>query len=100
MGELGAGAGAGAAGAYGLGLGALAALPGLAMASPKLAGCGAYGVVPYDAVPYDAHGDATVEWPCNIFTYAFDPTTIDLDQIFEFVDRSAPARLGSSLGST
>ena len=45
MGAFGAGAGVAAAGAHGaLGLGALAALPGLAMASPKLAGYGAYGL--------------------------------------------------------
>jgi len=44
MGGLGAGAGAAAVGAHGLGLGALAALPGLAMASPRLAGYGAFGV--------------------------------------------------------
>jgi hypothetical protein len=44
LGGFGAGAGAAVADAHGLGLGALAALPGLAMASPKLAGYGAFGV--------------------------------------------------------
>ncbi len=44
MGDLGAGAGAAAAGAHGLGFGALAARLGLALASPELAGYGAYGL--------------------------------------------------------